>query len=70
MKLTLTENYIKNIIQETIEDFLNCRFYNDCIENRNFNLIEEGLVMTFEPKRVMKVISNKFDLDSIGCKPR
>ena len=68
MKLTLTENYLKNIIQETIKDFLNCGFYNDYIENRKFNLIEEGLVMTFEPKRVMKVISNKFDLDSIGCK--
>ena len=68
MKLTLTENFLKNIIQETIKDYLNCGFYNDYIENRKFNLIEEGLVMTFEPKRVMKVISNKFDLDSIGCK--
>ena len=69
MKIHLTESELKKYIVNEIKDILKFRngFKRYLYDPRTIEYVTEGLTMTFEPNRVIRVISRKFDLEKLGA---
>ena len=62
---------IQKIVQEEINKFLyNQEFLDIWEKNSNRFLVSEGITMTYDPKRVMRIINRKFNLNSNGIRLR
>lgn len=68
MKIHLTEEELRNYIANEVKNLITCKFKEYDYTDRVFNLLSEGLIQTYEPNKIKRIIERKFNLSDIGAK--
>lgn len=67
MIIPITEKSLKQYIKEIIDEELHCRFYENSWNLRPFELISEGLIMTYAPHKLISILNRKYDFEIYGA---
>ena len=67
MMIPITEKSLKQYIKEIVDEELHCKFYEDLWDLRPFELISEGLIMTYAPHKLISILNRKYDFEKYGA---
>lgn len=68
MIIPITEESMKQYINEIIETQKQCKYYENLWNIRPFELISEGLIMTYAPHKLISILNRKYDFSQFHAK--
>lgn len=68
MIIPITEETMKQYIEQIFETEKCFKYRNDIWSNRYFNLVTEGLIMTYAPHKLVSILNRRYDFSKYNAK--